>query len=98
LKLVGKAFGRGWSEHFARRGRVFFAHHNLKSRAGPRQVFAHSSRRVTPDHCRNAGIFERALGKVRFRAATVGLDGNEVWVLLHSGIVCPIAACFSFAW
>src|ERR1700720_3003902 len=73
LEVRVKAFGisRWWSEHLARRGGVFFAHQNLKPRAGPRQVFSHPSRRVTPDHGGNAGIFERALGQVRFGAATV---------------------------
>jgi hypothetical protein len=52
-----------WSEHIARRSCVFLAHQNLKPRAGPRKVFAPSSRSVSPDHCLNAGIFERALAK-----------------------------------
>ncbi len=79
----------GWgSEHIARRRCVFFAHQNLKACAGPRKVFAHSSCRVSLDHCLNASIFERALGQVRLRAATVRLHDNQL-NLLHSNIIGP---------
>jgi len=77
-----------WSEDIARLGYVFLAHHNLKARARPCKVFAHSSRGVTLDHCLNAGTFERALGQVRLRAGTVLLDDDKLGVV-HSSIVRP---------
>ncbi len=78
----------GWSEHIARHGCVFLAHQNFKPCAGPRKVFTHSSRRVSLNHCLNAGTFERALGQVRHKAATIRLDDNKLSVL-HSSILCP---------
>ncbi len=70
-----------------RHGCVFLAHENSKTRAGPRKVFTHSSRRVSLDHGLDAGIFERALGQVRLSAATVRLDDHKLRVL-HSSIIC----------
>jgi len=71
-----------------RHGRVLLAHQNLKPRAGPRQVFAHSSRRVSSNHGLNAGIFEQSLSQVRLRAAAVLLDDNKLTVL-HASIIFP---------
>jgi len=75
---------------------VFLAHQDLKPRAGPRKVFTHSSRRVSPDHCLNAGIFERALGQVRLGAATIRLDDNKLTVL-HSSIIARVSGSARFA-
>jgi hypothetical protein len=77
-----------WSEHIARLVCIFLTHQNLKPGGRPPKVFTHPSRRVSPDHCLNAGVFERALGQVRFRAATVRLHDNKLTVL-HSCIICP---------
>ena len=77
-----------WSENFLRHGCVFLAHQNSKPRAGPRKVFTHSSRRVSLDHCLDAGIFERAFGQVRLSAATVGLDDHKFRVV-HRNIISP---------
>ena len=71
------------SEYIARHGCVFLPHQNLKPRAGPRKVFTHSPCRVSLDHCQNSGIFERALGQVRLRAATVR-SGDNKFSVLHS--------------
>lgn len=51
-------------------------------------MFTHSSRRISLDHCRNASIFESALGQIRLRAATVSLDNNKL-SLLHGFIIWP---------
>jgi len=94
---VGVSLGAGvrafaalswWSENIARVGYVFLAHQDFEPRAGPRQVFPHSSRRVTLDHCLNAGRFQLALGHFRLWAGTVPLDDDKLGVI-HSRIVRP---------
>jgi alpha-tubulin suppressor-like RCC1 family protein len=77
--FAGIVFNRG-SEHISRCGHVFLTHPNLKSRAGPRNVFAHSADCVTLGHRRDAGSFERAFGQFRFSAGPVRLHDNKFGV------------------
>lgn len=77
-----------WSEHIAGEGHVFLPHQNVKSRAGPRKMFTHTSRRVGLGHCWNSGALERALSQLCFNAATVRADDNN-FAVLHSSILRP---------
>jgi hypothetical protein len=68
-------------QHIARLGCVLLTHQNLKARAGPRNVFAHSPDSVGLSHCRNTSSLERALSQLRLSAATERLDDNKLGVV-----------------
>lgn len=88
---IAVVFGLGvryWRERIKRRGCVLLAHQNLKPRAGPCNVLAHSSYRVSLHRRLNAGILERTFSQLRLNTVTERFDENQIRVL-HGSIISP---------